>query len=189
MNIPAYKIRTGPLRAGLILAGILLLTACGITAPRSNEGFADLDSLGVTDTDRTMALSIGPTLIRVARWALDEDDDETARILEGVDGVRIRIYEIDGDADRVALRIQNMSEKLERDAWQPVMLVQDEGEQTHMLMRSENGEIQGLTLLTSDGDSEAVVINIMGNLQPEHFGDAMVALDVDAPEVEVAPLN
>jgi hypothetical protein len=135
-----------------------------------------------------MALSIGPTLIRVARWALDEDDDEAARMLEGVDGVRIRIYEIDGDASRVAERVSGMSERLEEDDWQPVMLVQDEGEQTHMLMRSQGDRIQGLTLITSD-EEEAVVINLMGHLNPENWTEVMVALDVDSPDVEVAPLN
>ena len=40
--------------------------------------------------------------------------------------------------------------------------------------------IRGMTVLTSDGASEAVVVNLMGNIQPEQFGDGMVALDVDA---------
>jgi hypothetical protein len=186
MKASAYINRSGQILAGLILASLLFLGGCGIMAPKSNEGYADLDSFGVFDTDRTMALSIGPTLIRVAIWALDEDEPETVAMLKGIDGVRIRIYEIDGDASRVAERAQRMSGKLREDNWQPVMLVQDEGEQTHMLMRSHGDEIQGLTLITAD-DEEAVVINIMGNLDPAHFTDAMVALDVDAPDVEIAP--
>ena len=108
--------------------------------------------------------------------------------MRNIDGVRIRIYEIDGDASRVANRAQKMSLDLREDNWQPVMLIQDDSEQTHMLMRSEGDRIEGLTLITSD-DQEAVVINLMGHLDPQHFTDVMVALDVDAPEVEVAPLN
>lgn len=177
--------------AGLKKAGLLLLaaasfTACGITAPHGNEGFADLDSLGLLDTDRKMVLSIGPTLIRIAVWALDEDDPETAALLRGIDGVRIRIYEIDGDPDRVSERIDRMAGNLARDDWTPVMLVREEGECTHMLMRGAGDRIRGLTLITSDG-REAVVINVMGDLQPEYFSEAMAALDVDAPDVEVAP--
>jgi hypothetical protein len=188
MRIPAYKNRSGQLLAGLILSSIFFLGGCGIMAPKSNEGYADLDSLGVFDTDRTMALSIGPTLIRVAIWALDDDEPETAELLKGIDGVRIRIYEIDGDSSRVAERVQRMSMRLREDNWQPVMLVQDDGEQTHMLTRSEGDRILGITLITSD-DEEAVVINLMGHLDPNHFGEAMAALDVDAPDVEIAPLN
>ncbi|NND45721.1 MAG: DUF4252 domain-containing protein [Xanthomonadales bacterium] len=176
-------------RHGRLLAAalvVLLTSACGLTAPRGSAGYANLDSLGVFDTDREMALSIGPTLIRVAIWALDEEDPETAALLRSIDGVRIRIYEIDGDPARVAARIQRMSAHLRKDRWEPVMLVRDEGEETHMLIRQRGDRIHGLTLITSDGHSEAVVINVMGDLRPEHFGDVMVALDVDAPEVRLA---
>ena len=45
----------------LSMALVLLVSGCGITAPRSNAGYADLDSLGFADTDSTVSLSIGPT--------------------------------------------------------------------------------------------------------------------------------
>lgn len=175
-------------RAGIAILLVLVVSSCGFTAPRSSEGYANLDSLGVLDTDRTMALSIGRLPIRIAVWALEEDGEEpeTAALLRSLDGVRIRIYEIDGDPARVAARIQRMSAHLRKDRWEPVMLVQDDGEQTHMLIRQRGDRILGLTLITSDGTSEAVVINVMGDIRPENFGDVMVALDVDAPEVVVA---
>lgn len=180
-------VRAGLSKAGALLMAMLLLTACGFTAPRNNEGYANLDSLGVLDTDRELALSIGPTLIRIAVWAMDEEEPETAALLRNLDGVRIRIYEIDGDPARVAARIQRMSAHLREDRWEPVMLVREEGEETHMLVRQRGERILGLTLITSDGASEAVVINVMGDIDPAHFGDVMVALDVDAPEVRLAP--
>ncbi len=187
MRIFAYKIMTGPLRAGLLAGSILLLTACGITAPRSNEGYADLESLGLFDTDRTFALSIGPTLLKIAAFAVDDDEPGTAAMLRDLDGVRIRIYEIDGDAERVASRAKEMSLHLREDGWQSVMLAQEDGEQVHMLMRSDGDRIKGLTLITTDHE-EAVVINLMGHLDPGNFSEVMDALDVDAPDVEVAPL-
>jgi hypothetical protein len=104
--------------------------------------------------------------------------------------VRIRIYEIDGDASRVAGRISTMSENLVADGWSPVMQIREAGEQTHMLVRMRDEGIVGLTVLVTDGASEAVIVNIMGDIRPEQFSDVMVALDVDAPgveEIEVPP--
>ena len=161
----------------------LLLTACGLTAPRSNEGFADLESLGMMDTDRVMNLSLGPTLLHFAAGHMD-DDPETRALLRSLDGVRIRIYEIDGDAGRVAQRINGMSSHLQQDGWEPVVLVREEDEQTHMLVRTVDGQIRGMTVLVSDGVSEAVVINLMGTIRPEQFSDVIVALDVDTPGAE-----
>lgn len=168
----------------LISGGLALaLTACGLTAPRSNDGYADLESLGMTDTDRVLSLSIGPALLRFASSHID-DDPEVRELLKGLDGVRIRIYEIDGDAGRVAARIDSMSRHLQDDGWESVMLVREENEATHMLLRTADGRICGMTVLVSDGESEAVVVNLMGEIRPQQFGDVMVALDVDAPGVE-----
>lgn len=174
----------------LCLAGLaVLLSACGLTAPRSSEGFADLESLGVRDTDSVMTLSLGPSVLRFAASHI-EDEPEVRDLLKSLDGVRIRIYEVDGNAGRVARRIDDMSRNLQNDGWEPVMLVRKENEATHMLLRTINGRICGMTVLVSDGESEAVVINLMGDIKPDQFGDVMLALDVDSPgveEVQVAP--
>jgi hypothetical protein len=160
----------------------LLLGGCGLTAPRGNAGFADLDSLGIADTDRVLSLSIGPALLRFAARHV-EDDPQTRALLRSLDGVRIRIYEIDGDPARVAARMDGMSAKLEGSGWERVMLVRDRDEQAHMLVRLDGDRICGMTVLVSDGDQEAVVINLMGDIQPQQFGGVMAALEVDAAGV------
>jgi len=168
----------------LVAAGLAaILTACGLTAPRSSAGYADLESLGVLDTDQVMTLSIGPALLRFAANHVD-DDPEVRELLRSLDGVRIRIYEINGDAGRVALRIDSMSRHLQDDGWEPVMLVRKDDEATHMLMRVVDQRIRGLTVLVTDGDSEAVVVNLMGTIQPEQFGEVMMALDTETPGLE-----
>ena len=167
----------------------MLLTGCGITAPRSSEGYADLDSLGVMDTDRVINISLGPTVLHFAARYID-DDPEVRDLLRNLDGVRVRIYEVDGDVQKVAVRMENMSTNLQQDGWEPVMLVREQDEQVHMLMRMVDGEIRGMTVLVLDGDSEAVIVNLMGEIKPEQFSDVMVALDVDAggvDDVEIEP--
>lgn len=161
----------------------IAVSACGLAAPRSSEGYADLDSLGMQDTNRVITLSIGPALLRFAASHVD-DDPEVKELLKGLDGVRIRIYEIDGDPGKVASRINHMSNRLQDDGWEPVMLIREENEATHMLLRTVGGEICGMTVLVTDGETEAVVVNLMGEINPRQFGDVMVALDVDTPGVE-----
>lgn len=178
---------------GIALVLLLTLTAfalssCGITASRSNEGFANLDSPGISDTDRTMSLSLGKTTLRFAARFLDEEP-ETQALLRSLDGVRIRIYEVNGNTDRIAQNFDRMGAKLSNDGWQPVMLVREEGELVQMFSKSSSRGMQGLTIVSAD-DEEVVVVNVMGDIQPEHFGDVMVALDVDdAPDVQIASVN
>ncbi|MGK2925619.1 MAG: DUF4252 domain-containing protein [Lysobacterales bacterium] len=167
--------------AWLLLAVVLAgaLAGCGVTAPRGSDGYADLDSLGVADTDRVLTLSIGPALLRFAA-AHVEDDPETRELLRSLDGVRIRVYEINGDAARVAQRMGGISLKLQTQGWERVLLARSEGEEAHMLMKVVDQRICGMTVLVSDGESEAVVVNLMGDIQPRQFSNVMTALDVDA---------
>lgn len=163
----------------------LLLSGCGLTASRSNPGYANLDSLGMFDVDNVMTLSIGSGLLSFAAKHT-QDDPETQALLDGLDGVRVRIYEIDGDAGRVAARIDRMGDRLQDQGWNPVAVMRDEGETVHMLLKTHNTQMVGMIVLVSD-ESEAVIVNLMGELQPEMFSDAMVALDVDvAPRIEIA---
>mgnify|MGYP001787669131 FL=1 len=53
-----------------------------------------------------------------------------------------------------------------------------------MLMRVVDQRIRGMTVLVSDGESEAVVINLMGELEPRQFAEAITALDIDAADVQ-----
>ena len=163
-----------------VLCGFMLM-ACGITAPRHSEGYAELESLGVFDVDRKISFSIGPTLLRFAARHID-DDPEIVALLRGLDGVRIRVYEIDGDATRVASRMRRMNDHLQADGWESVILMREQNqEEMHLLLKSRHGSIRGLTLLTSDGEAEAVVINLMGEIEPARFSDVMLALEIDAP--------
>jgi hypothetical protein len=165
----------------------VVIAGCGITAPSSNDGFADLDSLGFRDVDRTMSLSIGPTLLNFAARNI-EDDPEAKVFMENLDGVRVKAYDIVGDEMRVAQRIDDMSKKLQRQGWEPIITVHEEGQRTVMLVKPQGERIVGLTVITCDAH-EAVIVNVMGELRPEMFAETMAALDVDVPEVQVASGN
>lgn len=167
---------------------VSMLGACGITAPRYNEGFANLDSPGMTETNRTISLSLGPTVLRFAAKFMD-DEPETQALLRQLDGVRVRIYEVDGDHEKVTQNFERMGHKLNDDGWSPVMLVREDGDLVQMYAKASGTGLSGLTVVSADRD-EVVVVNIMGDIQPAHYSDVMGALDVDsAPEVQVAAIN
>ena len=165
------------------MALVLLVSGCGITAPRSNAGYADLDSLGFADTDSTVSLSFGPTVLHMAAGFID-DDPETKEMLRSLDGVRVKTYDIVHGQERVAHRIDKMTAKLRRRGWQTVITVQEGDERTHVLVKMDGPNIAGLTVIALD-EQEAVIVNVMGNLSPEMFSGTMAALEVDVPLVRV----
>ncbi len=87
------------------------------------------------------------------------------------------------------VKFDRMGNKLSNDGWEPIMLVREEGELVQMYSKSSNKGMHGLTIVSAD-DEEVVVVNVMGDIKPENFGDVMVALDVDdAPDVQIAAVD
>ena len=82
--------------------------------------------------------------------------------------------------------MERIGNRLQSDDWEPVLLVQEPGQHTQMLMRTSGDRIAGLVVLSLEPD-EAVIVNIMGDLKPELFSKTMAQLKVGhAPQIEVA---
>jgi ribosomal protein L25 (general stress protein Ctc) len=113
------------------------------------------------------------------------DDDPTAReLLRNLEGIRIRVYEVDGDPVEIAEDLNHMSAQLREQGWEAVILIRDEGETTHVLLKVEQQRVAGLTVLTSDS-LEVVLVNVMGELRPDLLEEAMVAIDAPVPDIDV----
>lgn len=168
---------------GLILALLIALTGCGITAPHRGPGYADLDGLSWRDVDRSISLSLGPTVLRLIAAGID-DDPKARELVRSLDGVRVRVYQIDGEPVAVAEDLEAMTARLRQAGWEPVMRVRQGGETAHMLMKLEQERIAGLTVLASDG-LEVVLVNVMGEIRPELFSETMAAVAENAAPVDV----
>lgn len=168
-----------------LLTLCISLGACGITAPHRDAGFADVDTLDWRQVDHSFSLSLGPTLLSLAASVI-EDDPQAKALLQSLEGVRVKVYEVEpGEAQAVSDDLGAMSQQLVSQSWEPIILVREEGESTHMLVKMDGEQIQGLAVMTTDGE-EAVFVNVMGDLQPHLFNQAIAALDVPAPEVTIA---
>jgi Domain of unknown function (DUF4252) len=174
-------------RVTLFAVLTVVLTGCGMTAPNHNAGYADWDVLSWRDVDATMTLSLGPTVLNTAARFVD-DDPAVQALLRSLDGVRIKIYEIEGDALNVAQDLNDISAELRQAGWLPVVLVREEGEVTHVLAKTTGQSIEGITVLTSDS-ADVVFVNIMGEIHPELFVDTMVALDAPVPAIDMPVLS
>lgn len=174
-------------RSVLLLLCTWMLAGCGFTGNLYGDpGYASFDSPGLFDTDRVVALSLGPLPLRLARIVIDDDEDpEAAMFLKHLDAVRIYVYEIDRNPEQVKQRMQSTVDRLEQDGWQPVVAIRDDGELVRVLFRMINeDQIRGMVVMVQD-EEELVLINLIGDLKPEMFNSYMNGLDIDTPAVSI----
>jgi hypothetical protein len=168
-----------------LVSGITALYGCGITGNfRLDPGYARFGSLGLRDTDREFALSLGPLPIAIARKFM-QDEPEIRKLLKGLKAVRVYVYAVDGDARSVRRRFDGAWARLEADGWDTAVAVREDGESVRALVRSNGqAEIRGLVVMVQDAE-EVVLVNVIGDIDPQAFGAVMVELGFESPLTDV----
>jgi hypothetical protein len=164
-----------------VIAAFLLLADCTILGDlRLDPGYAAFGSPGSRDTDRHLALSLGPLPLKIARFVTREDPNVSS-LLSGVSAVRVYEYEVDGDAGRVRERIDAVRDTLLHEGWEQIVAVRDDGELAFALVKwARPGEIRGVAFAAQD-DEEIILMNVMGHLRPETLGVLIAELDDRLP--------
>ena len=176
-------------RPVLITQLALVLGACGLTANslRNDPGYADLDYPGWREADKEFSLSLGPLPLRIAAWVIPDDEEpELTTMLRELKGVRIRIYEVEGDEQRVFDRIIASGKQLENKGWDRLVTVNDDDGNVLVMVKADATKISGMAVLSADAN-EAVFVNVIGNIRPEFFNDVLdsVEVDVDVPDIQL----
>jgi Domain of unknown function (DUF4252) len=172
----------------LFVAGTgLALVACGFTGNlRTNPGFAPLRTpRTMYETNRELALSLGPIPLRLAKMAShvafrDEPWIQTA--LKDVRAVRVYAYDVDGDVVALSGEMERQKQALMAEGWQAVLVVREDGGLVQALvMPNETANVvEGLVVLYQD-EEDLVLVNVIGRLRPETFGTLMDELDIEVP--------
>ena len=174
---------------GFFLAALTAgLAACGITGNfRHDPGYAELGSLKRLESESDFGLSLGPLPLRIAGWALDEDDTELEPLLRELRAVRVYIFEGIADAEDVATDVEELRAKLIGEGWLNVIAVREGAETTSILLRpGTGGANRGLTVIVQE-PTEVVLVNLIGNVRLDLFNDYMAEVDVDTPPIEIDP--
>jgi hypothetical protein len=164
-----------------VISSFLLLTDCTILGDlRLDPGYAAFGSPGTRDTDRHLALSLGPLPLRLARVVM-HGDPEVSTLLKGVRAVRVYEYEVGGDAGRVREHLDSVRDRLLNDGWEQTAVVRDDGELMFVVVKwAEPGEIRGVAFAAQEDDA-LTLVNVMGHIRPETLGALISEVDDRLP--------
>jgi hypothetical protein len=174
-----------------LIPALFALSSCGFTGNlRGNPGFA---SFGIPsmlpEADRQFAISLGPIPLRLAtmvsRPIFDDEEDWISDALSDVRAVRVYVYEVDGEADRVVDHMNATRSRLLVEGWDQLAAIRDDGGLVTALVRHEQPEtVRGVVVMFEE-DEELVLVNVIGKIKPETFGSLMEGLDIEIPMMEI----
>lgn len=121
----------------------------------------------------------------------DEDEAETRKLIEGLDGVYVREYEFDKEGQYSDDEIEKLRQYFETTQWTPIIRERSrhEGEHTDVMMKIVNGESRGLFILEAE-PKELTIVLILGPIKVDDLDklthiSGLSGLGDIAPDVKV----
>jgi hypothetical protein len=163
---------------GLVL-NLLLATpvAAQEDALKSLPGYVDFGELQGVYGEPKVMINLGGSILKFV-GGMSKDDPEASALLGKLKGVRINVYSVDGNPDAALEKVSQVKNMLAGSQWEPIVQVNEEGEQAQIFIKLTGDTMEGLTVMAVD-DSEAVFINIIGQLDPAQLSQVMDNFDID----------
>lgn len=144
------------------------------------QGYFDFGQIDGLAEEPKVQIDLNAAMLGFVREAARVAEPEAAAAIDGVQGVRVRVYDIVDNAAPVLDFIDEVSERLESEGWQRMVYVQDEGTRVRIYVTFTEQRIAGMTVMAAEeGGDEAVFINLLGEIDPAKIGQAAAALGVD----------
>ena len=166
----------------LMIAALAALLALPAVAQEDSlkdlPGYIDFGELSSVYGEPKVQINLGGSILNFVGAMSAKGDPETAELLNNLKGVRVHIYSTKGDASAALDKVSSVKSLLKKGNWEPIVQVNEDGEQVQIFLKMNDGNMEGMTLMAVD-DEEAVFVNIIGMLDPQQLSEVMENFDVD----------
>ena len=117
-------------------------------------------------------VNVKGALLNMIAEASRYEDPDLSKMLHRLKAIQVRAYELD-DADfgGASIRLKDFGKSLVRDGWETIVRARQDGEHVEMYLRTNGDRISGMIVLALDqSDREAVLVNIVGEIDPSEIG-------------------
>jgi len=131
-------------------------------------------------------VNIGKPLISIVTRIVQKSESEAAEVLKGLERVRVNVIGLD-DENRADMqeRVTAIRSKLDEEGWEPIVTVKDKADDVSVYLKMRGEEaVEGIVVTILEGTRQAVLINIVGNIQPEKI--AMIGEKLNIPTLKKA---
>ena len=141
-------------------------------------GYVDFGELGDIFGEPTVQIAVGSSLLGLVGALSAKEDPETADLFKRLNGVRVSVFENTEVTDEGIAFVKDASSKLSSMGWESVVTVNSAEEQVRIFMKINEDMVEGITVMVVE-DTEAVFVNVIGDLNPAELEKVMDNFDVD----------
>ncbi len=169
----------------------LLVAAAGLSAVLSAVSFAAEAEPGYVDVGQLMAsakgkfveVNLSTGMLKFAAKLAARQEPEAAELIGNLKRIRVNVVSLD-DSNRkdTIAQIDSIRHKLESQGWTQMVTVreQDGGDNVDIHVKQRGDDIiEGLVVTVIDHNGEAVLVNIVGNINADQIAKVAENLNIE----------
>lgn len=141
-------------------------------------GYVDFGELSTIFGEPTVQIAIGESLLNLVAGLSAQEDPEAAALFSKLNGVRVNVFETESMADGAVDFVKDISGQLAGQGWESVVTINSPDEQVRIFMKLNGESVDGITVMAVE-DTEAVFVNVIGNISPAELERVMDNFDVN----------
>jgi hypothetical protein len=178
------------MRKPMVLLTVLLFLAIAPGRAQKLEslpGYVPIEELGLFPQDKlSVEINLTGPLLRMVAAATKQEDPNFSAVMASLKSIQVQVFPLKGvDAGAVKARVERAVQWLEKRGWQSTVRVRDQGQETYIYLKQSGDRVDGLTLLSLDPKDEAVILNIVGRIDPAQIG--RIGQSLDLPQLKKIP--
>jgi len=167
--------------------GLLVLVAGTVTAAARAQGTGTpgfpeglplapaVEKELAAKADHVTEVTLGKNMLDfAAKFMNDKDSDEAAtkKLIQGLKGIYVREYEFDKEGQYSMEQLQQLRAYFETTEWSPIVRERERktGETTDVLVKTVNGETQGMFVLSAEPKELSIVL-ILGPIKMDDLAE------------------
>jgi Na+-translocating ferredoxin:NAD+ oxidoreductase RnfG subunit len=159
-----------PITAGI--SAFIIIASVGLQAETLPPGQVDFGKFSPPGAGgEFVEVNLSSSLISLAARFLEKDEPEVARLLNSVQLVHVNVIGLnDENRTDIEKRAQKMRKELDSKGWERVVTAQKDDQDVGIYLKTKGKDtVQGVVVLVTEANREAVFVNIVGDIKPEQL--------------------
>ena len=150
----------------------------------STAGQVDFADLSEHYGEPKIEINLSSALMGIVGSFAKSEDPEVAELLSNLEFIKVRVYDLHGEAEKANDTIDRVSKTLRSENWETLVTVNnnEENQKVRIFSKTTNNIIDGIVVMVVSPEKqsgEAVFINIVGEIDPQKVAKITDSLDID----------
>jgi hypothetical protein len=165
-----------------VLAIICAAISINVYAENPPPGYVDFGKFSpAVSGGEFVEVNVKSNLISMVARLTKKEEPEVAELLSGLHLIRVNVIGLNEEnRAEVENRVKTIRGELDAQGWESVVTAQQKNEDVRIYLKIRGDEaVQGLVVTVLEGNKEAVLINIVGDIKPEKLAEVGEQFNID----------